>query len=212
MRKLVVVGCDPRDRYVAKIAERQGWKVWPAGEILDPGATVIGPSFPEGASLLGPVTGINGDGGITTEQGEIRLDHAVFQKMAGGFCAAGIVAPPIRRLAEDRGIHVVSYRESEFFAWQNAVLTAEGAIQATIGSSGYGLYRRPVGVLGYGRVGRALSQRLRLLVDASTMAKATGRSPRFSAHRTPPASSLGNPDGSSSIGAALYCRRCSRFR
>ena len=163
MRKLVVVGSDERDRYVGEIAQRLGWEVSVWAMRKDTFADVTPASFPEGASLLGPISGVDADGYINAERGLVRIDRTILQKMAGGFLAAGIIAPPIRRLAEDLRVRVISYRECETFAWQNAVLTAEGAIQAAIGRSGYGLYRRPVGVLGYGRVGRALSRRLKSL-------------------------------------------------
>lgn len=163
MRRLVIVGSDSRDQQVAKIAEREGWTVQFASAVVTQGPGDLASSFPEGASLLGPVMGIDDDGRIQTEHGVLRLDDEVLEKMIGGVCAAGIVAPSVRRRAEGLGIRVVSYRESEAFSWQNAVLTAEGAIQATIGASGYGVYRRPIGILGYGRVGQALARRLSLL-------------------------------------------------
>ncbi len=156
MRRLVIVGDDPRDDYVAELAASTGWTV-------DLWTDATASSFPDGASLLGPLSGIDALGQMITRRGVIRLDPAILTKMAGGVCAAGLVAPSVRRLAESLGIHVVSYRDSEAFAWKNAVLTADGAIQVAIGASGYGIFQRPVGILGYGRVGRTLARRLALL-------------------------------------------------
>jgi dipicolinate synthase subunit A len=44
--------------------------------------------------------------------------------------------------------------------WLNAVPTAEGAIAAAIGKSGRTLFERPIGIIGLGRVGLVLADRL----------------------------------------------------
>jgi dipicolinate synthase subunit A len=166
MRKLVVVGADDRDRCLIDFARRSGWEVSTWG-LSDAGTHELeadGRDYPRSAWLIAPVSGIDDRGRIAAEHGMIELGETVLQAIApDGQVAAGQVAETFRRRAETLGIRVVSYRQSESFAWQNAVLTAEGAIQAAIGATGYGLSGRPMAVLGYGRVGRSLAIRLQRL-------------------------------------------------
>lgn len=162
MRKLVVAGLDARDMHLAVLARQQGFQVWTWGMAVDGLPDVGEHGFPVGASLVGPVTGIDPQGAMVTRQlVEAVIDDAVLTTMdEAGFLAAGVVGESVRVKAAARGMRVVEYRDSEYFAWQNAVLTVEGALQPAISASGYGLFNRPIGVIGYGRVGRLLCQRL----------------------------------------------------
>jgi dipicolinate synthase subunit A len=161
MRKLVVVPGDARDREVARIAEASGWLVtlWESGTH----SASVDASQLEGAWLLAPISGIDAEGCMHAEAGLVTLPRRWYVSLAGGRIMAGLVDPAVRDQAEGHGIHVISYRESERFLWQNAVVTAEGAVAYAVRATGYGLFQRPVAVLGFGRVGRLLAQRLRAL-------------------------------------------------
>lgn len=187
MRNLVVIVGDARDRYVAEVAASQGWwvKTWSVGD--------VDPTDLFDASLFCPVTGIDAEGRMLLPDGELRIDASHIRRLSGqGFLAAGLVADPIVRIAKDFGIRVVSYRESEYFAWHNAVLTAEGALQAAISASGKGLLGRPIAVLGFGRVGRSLAHRLSLLgaevhvLDQEASHRASASSQGLIAHAIDP--------------------------
>lgn len=162
MPDLVVIGgADARDAHLVEHAQKLGWTVSTWGFRL-PGVTAVTANdIPVGASVIGPVSGIDGYGWADTEDGRVRITPGVLARMGStSRLAAGVVAEPLRRVAETEGITVVGYRTAESFAWQNAALTAEAAIAEAIGASGFGLMGRPMVVLGYGRVGEHLALRL----------------------------------------------------
>ncbi len=199
MRKLVVAGVDARDRHLATMALNAGWAVWSWGVAVDGVAELTGPdSYPEGAFLLGPVAGIDDHGHIPTAHGCVRVDGDILRRIgAGGWLAAGHIPTPLATRARSLGIRTLSYLQSEELAWQNAVLTAEGAIREAIAASGYGLWARPMVVLGYGRVGSALSHRLRRLdarvrvLDADEVHRAQARSFGMEVYDIDPARAVG---------------------
>ncbi len=199
MRKLVVAGGDARDRQVAILALKAGWAVWSWGFALDAMEELTAPdSYPEGAVLLGPVAGIDEDGHIATANGCLHVSCDILRRIgSGGWVAAGKLSAPMVACARSLGIQTLSYLQAEEFAWQNAVLTAEGAIGEAIGASGYGLYARPMVVLGYGRVGSVLSHRLRRLdaevrvLDADAVHRAQARSFGMAVHDIDPACASG---------------------
>jgi len=59
-----------------------------------------------------------------------------------------------------QGIQAIQYRLKSTFMWLNAVPTAEGAMAAAIARSGRTVFGRPIGVMGFGRVGLVLADRL----------------------------------------------------
>lgn len=161
---VVVGGGDARDASLVDHARRQGWTVGTWGFRV-PGATAVSAEdVPCGASLIGPLTGIDGEGWAAVQDGRIRIPPSLFTRMGPkSRLAAGVVGERFRRLAEAEGIAVISYRTSEFFLWHNAALTAEAALAEAIGATGFGLMGRPMAVLGYGRVGEHLALRLHRL-------------------------------------------------
>ena len=77
---------------------------------------------------------------------------------------AGGLAPPDYGLAAARhGLRLIDYYEREEFAVANCVPTAEGAIETAMRELPVTLHGTQVLVIGWGRVGRALSVRLQAL-------------------------------------------------
>lgn len=76
---------------------------------------------------------------------------------------AGMVTPQVNAMAADRGLTLCDYFAREELAIANAVPTAEGAIQIAMEELPITIQGAKVLVIGYGRLGRALSQRLAAL-------------------------------------------------
>lgn len=72
----------------------------------------------------------------------------------------GKVPVSIKRFAEENNISLIDYYESEEFQIKNAVPTAEGAICIAMSSLDITLAGSRAAVVGYGRIGRTLAQRL----------------------------------------------------
>lgn len=73
---------------------------------------------------------------------------------------AGKVPPATARFAREHGVRLTDYYESEEFQIKNAVPTAEGAIGIAISALDITLAGSHCAVVGYGRIGRTLAQRL----------------------------------------------------
>lgn len=64
------------------------------------------------------------------------------------------------KCCQERGLHIYDYMKSSAVAIWNAVATAEGAICEAIRHSPYNLYQHTCLVMGYGRCGKVLADRL----------------------------------------------------
>ena len=76
---------------------------------------------------------------------------------------AGAVSAEARRQAEQLGLRVVDYCADEALAVRNAVPTAEGALALAIEHTDGTIMGSRVLICGYGRIGKILSERFRLL-------------------------------------------------
>lgn len=161
MHKVVVAGGDTRDAWLCRFLADQGFSVSTMGfHVLSL------PDFDsEGEApdiFIGPMTGIEFDGRMETMDGVTFFTEDLLRRMpSGSILAAGLVSDPLVRVANDQGIRIIQYRLEDTFMWLNTVPTAEGAIRAAMGRSGYTLFGRPIAVLGFGRVGSILSLRLK---------------------------------------------------
>ncbi|AUW93717.1 dipicolinate synthase subunit DpsA [Sulfobacillus sp. hq2] len=158
--RVVVAGGDARDAWLCQFLENQGFTVEAWG-FSAPGIAPYRESGEPVAIFIGPMTGIDADGSMKTMDGRVILTPDFLARMAhGGLIAAGLIAAPVTLWAKRYGLTTVEYRNQTTFMWLNTVPTAEGAIRAAIGRSGFTLYHRPVGILGFGRVGAILALRL----------------------------------------------------
>ena len=90
--------------------------------------------------------------------------------VAGQMLCGGRVDPVTAALAAERGLTVRDYFAREELAVANAVPTAEGAIQIAMEQLPITIHGARVLVVGFGRVGRALAQRLAALGAKVTVA------------------------------------------
>lgn len=160
MRNIVVAGGDTRDIWLCQMLRDRGYHVRGWG-LETTGVPPFQAADPPPDVLIGPMTGIDADGRMTVIKGEAVLSGDLLERMGpGALLAAGLIADPIVRRCDSLGIRTVQYRMESSFMWLNAIPTAEGALKAAIGLSGYTLFDRPIGIIGYGRVGSVLANRL----------------------------------------------------
>lgn len=73
---------------------------------------------------------------------------------------AGKVSRELKKRAEELNLEIIDYLEREEFAISNAVATAEGAIQIIMEETDITVNRAKCLVIGFGRIGKALADRL----------------------------------------------------
>lgn len=74
---------------------------------------------------------------------------------------AGAVGTEEKQAVTSRGGRIIDYCENEHFASENACLTAEAAMTVYIGASASSFNRAKVLISGFGRIGKALTARLK---------------------------------------------------
>ena len=158
--RVVVAGGDARDVWLCRFLMDQQFDVLGWGlaspEIEKFSAIASPPDI-----LIGPMTGIGPHGAMETREGIVYLESYLLERMPpGSLLGAGLIAPDVKDWARRLDIATVEYRMQPTFMWLNAVPTAEGAIKAALGRSGFTIYHRPLAILGFGRVGSVLALRL----------------------------------------------------
>ena len=166
-----IVGGDRRELEVARIFSAHGMDVravclpWPddvqyLGNRLE---EVLGWAD----LLLAPVGGVDRFGQVAyvIVAGDVpppRLTVETLRAVRTGTpLFIGAATQALRHACATLGIELVEFRESDEFAWRNAVPTAEGAIQMAIQHTEHTLHDSRILVLGFGRSGTVLARTLR---------------------------------------------------
>ncbi len=166
-----IIGGDRRELEVARIFSVHGMDVravclpWPddvqyLGNRLD--------DVLEWADfLLAPVGGVDRFGQVAyvivpADVPPPRLTQETLRHVRPGTpLFIGAATQALRQACASRGVTLVEFRESDEFAWRNAVPTAEGAIQLAIQHTEHTLHGSRILVLGFGRSGTVLARTLR---------------------------------------------------
>lgn len=100
---------------------------------------------------------------ISQLQRYLRKHHKLF---------GGVIPDGFRKTCEERGIACYDFMSDEPLALSNAVSTAEGAILEALKNKGTTLHHSDTLILGYGRCGRILTDKLRGLSAKVTVCSA----------------------------------------
>lgn len=161
MTDVVVAGGDARDIWLCRFLQARGYRVRTWGFRVASLAGYRPFDDPPPTILIGPMTGIDARGNMQAMDGVVAVTPELLAGLGpNGTIAAGLIADSVREWAQGHGLRTVEYRKEASFMWLNAVPTAEGALKAAIGLSGNTVYRRPLAIIGFGRVGMVLGLRL----------------------------------------------------
>lgn len=161
--KVAVIGGDKRSEYMVRFLQESGYVVM---------SCVMIPSEPEEVRkivkwadvLVGP-TPFSRDGvEIYHEKGGCILlgDFAGWMR-EGQILFGGNISPSIRQEAEKKRVQYHDFMAMDEVAKDNSVATAEGAIAEAITASDINLNQSSCLVLGFGRCGKAIYERLSAL-------------------------------------------------
>ena len=173
-----VLGGDMRQGKLAQLLAEDGHRVHTYaledGAVPAPGLTAEpGLSGVEQADcVVLPLPVSSGGGLLNAPLSRLSLPLTeVFAPLSPGqMLCGGRVDPVTAALAAERGLTVRDYFAREELAVANAVPTAEGAIQIAMEQLPITIHGARVLVVGFGRVGRALAQRLAALGAKVTVA------------------------------------------
>lgn len=145
--------------------------------------------------ILLPLAGVNGEGYLYAPfMPPTVIDERVLAKATVGIpVIAGVASEYLRRVCEDCGAELYEVAELDEIALPNAVLTAEGALLVTMQETDISIDGMTALVLGFGRVGSALAERLKSLGARVTVVNRGGerlKSARAKGYRAYPLSWL----------------------
>ena len=169
-----VVGGDPRQAALARLLADDGHTVhtfaMERGEGVRCQPSLEGIALADCVILPLPAVGEGGRLNAPMCGDPPRLETVLDVLVPGQLLCAGMVSAQLRTMAEERGLLLRDYFAREELAILNAVPTAEGAIQIAMEELPITLHEARVLVVGFGRVGRALAQRLAALGAKVTVA------------------------------------------
>ena len=142
MGRFLILGKEERQKYLFQMLCSRGQTVTYCDSWLDGGYDAV----------MLPVAG-------SAEYLEQIADHL----QAGEYVFGCNFPLEITERKRREGIFFVDYMKEEGAAYTNAAVTAEGAIAEAILGGTEVLFQRPMLVMGYGRCGQMLAQRLRAL-------------------------------------------------
>lgn len=164
------LGGDKRDIYIAKA-------------FLDEGAIVKVIGMPESPELVGvirvdnpinavndasvivaPISGMHADGTLRISQIPIKISQELMDNIRpGAVFIIGLATQEVSLECQRKGIRLVRYMDNDEVAILNSIPSAEGAIQMIIEETPITIHGANIILLGYGRTGLTLAQKLQAL-------------------------------------------------
>ena len=164
IERIAVIGGDARQMWLAQALLRSGFRVRCAevpGMDDEPGGLYDALDGAQAVAL--PMPALTQDGRIRSERSAGIDVDAVAQSLTPGAVVFGGGLSRVRALLEARGLRVFDYLDDEALTIENAVPSAEGALEIAMRELPVTLCGSRCLVVGYGRIGKALSARLHAL-------------------------------------------------
>ncbi len=169
-----VIGGDRRHAELARLLTEDGRTVYTYGLAGRPSADGTLDRAAEADVVILPLPLCKGDGVLNCQETPMPTMDLFRRLKPFQLVLAGQVKPAQRREAEACGLHLEDYFLREELTVANAAATAEGAVQVAMENMDRSLLGRDCLVLGFGRIGKLLSNRLHGLGARVT---ATARKP-----------------------------------
>lgn len=160
-----ILGGDLRQVYLARLLSEDGWKVitWGLEKGGGDGGAPLDQAL-EGDILLLPMPVCrNGMLHLPLTDTELEAERLWARLRYDQLLLGGMTGDLSRRLMADYGLTLLDYYDREETQVANAVPTAEGALQLAMESTDRTLHGSRCLIIGYGRIGRLLADRLLVL-------------------------------------------------
>lgn len=157
-----ILGGDLRQVYLARLLSEDGWKVitWGLEKGGGDGGAPLDQAL-EGDILLLPMPVCrNGMLHLPLTDTELEAERLWARLRYDQLLLGGMTGDLSRRLMADYGLTLLDYYNREETQVANAVPTAEGALQLAMESTDRTLHGSRCLIIGYGRIGRLLADRL----------------------------------------------------
>jgi len=170
-----VMGGDERQTRLAALLAADGHRVAAFALGLPDDRRSAGEAAEDAGVLVLPLPASDGAGALNAPRcGDAVRVEDVFRGARGKTALAGRAGADVKEAAEKAGVRLIDYFDREELAVRNAAITAEGAVQLLMESLPVTLLGAKVLVVGFGRIGKALSLRLRAMGAAVTVSARRG--------------------------------------
>ena len=167
---LAVLGGDVRQITMARELADQGYRVlvWGLGEceayvgcasVCESWQSAVKEAHAVILPLPASMDGVRVHAPLHNVEQSLRVS-TLLDQTSGQLLLAGRIGESMRKLAGQKGIEVIDYFESEVLQLKNAVPTAEGAIAIAMHELPVTIDGIHAAVIGYGRIGALLGERL----------------------------------------------------
>lgn len=167
INKISIIGGDLRIVKLAEMLIEEGVEVFTYGlensELVDENkSNMLQEAIEKSDIVLGPIPFSSNGKTINTPFGNDKILVSDFMDcLTGKTLIAGSIKPDIYEIASEKNIKVIDILKREELAVLNAVSTAEGTIKIAIEETPRNLHRSNILVLGFGRIGKILSNMLK---------------------------------------------------
>lgn len=159
---IAILGGDMRHSYLARILAEKDFNIYTyaceknlnCGKIFDFNQKIDAYIFPMPVSI----DGVHLNSFLSDLK--INLDDFCSNLPKNALILGGNVTPNIKAIFNKYNLNIIDYLAREELAILNAIPTAEGALQIAFEEMPITLHNSKALVLGYGRIGKALSSRL----------------------------------------------------
>lgn len=112
--------------------------------------------------VVAPIPGLSQAGEVyaPSAPAPLRLIDVVSAMANDSALILGTADAISRRVARERGVRVIEYEGDDELMFQRAPAVAEGALALLIGATDFTLHRSRAALVGFGRIGETLAQRL----------------------------------------------------
>ena len=188
--KVVVLGGDNRELILIKALIEEGFHVniFAQAKELAPKEAYYCQSIKKALvnmeAVILPMAGINNEGILFCKNFlPCRVEEDDFSLLAEGTPVySGVVSDYLKKLGIKYNLDIIAMADKDEIAIPNAVPTAEGAIALAIENSPGVIYDSTALIIGYGRVGQALAERLRAL-GSEVLVTNRGKEREIEAHK-----------------------------
>ena len=174
--KFALAGGDMRQARLAAMLARDGHRVYvsymeKAGEIEGVESVGLEEALAQADCVLLPLPALNGEGLLNTPLSDEKIAPAELLRLVPVHTPVfgGRLSRAFLEAAEELGLHTEDYFEREELKIANAAATAEGAVQIAMEETASMLCGARALVIGYGRIGKLLSAKLKALGAAVTV-------------------------------------------
>lgn len=170
-KKALVIYGDPRGRYIAKTLRKDGFEtdVYPDDMTVNSDNEIkikkeaLFKKIPEYELMVLPLPMSRDGKTILNDKYSFEISRLALALCKGQTVAGGMINEETEKILEEKGVRVIDYYKSETLQIKNAATTAEAAVALAIESTKKALFDSKCLVIGMGRIGRILSNKLALL-------------------------------------------------